>query len=172
MITEPLTLYKLMILYLLKSINYPLTNNQLSAFFLDYEYTTYFTLQQAISALEDAHLITAHTTRNATRYEITREGSETLELFGSDISSGAIEDMNKFLKANKIKLRQESSNYTDYEQDDNGTYIVHMEVREESSILFSVDINVPDQDFAERMCAKWAANNQEIYAYIMKQLLN
>ena len=47
-----------------------------------------------------------------------------------------------------------------------------MEVREESSILFSVDINVPDQDFAERMCAKWAANNQEIYAYIMKQLLN
>ena len=85
MITEPLTLYKLMILYLLKSINYPLTNNQLSAFFLDYEYTTYFTLQQAISALEDAHLITAHTTRNATRYEITREGSETLELFGSDI---------------------------------------------------------------------------------------
>ena len=54
MITEPLTLYKLMILYLLKSINYPLTNNQLSAFFLDYEYTTYFTLQQAISALEDA----------------------------------------------------------------------------------------------------------------------
>ena len=50
MITEPLTLYKLMILYLLKSINYPLTNNQLSGFFLDYEYTTYFTLQQAISA--------------------------------------------------------------------------------------------------------------------------
>lgn len=80
--------------------------------------------------------------------------------------------MNKFLKANKIKLRQESSNYTDYEQDDNGNYIVHMEVREESSILFSIDINVPDQDFAERMCAKWAANNQEIYAYIMKQLLN
>ena len=40
MITEPLTLYKLMILYLLKSINYPLTNNQLSGFFLDYEYTT------------------------------------------------------------------------------------------------------------------------------------
>ena len=67
MITEPLTLYKLMILYLLKSINYPLTNNQLSAFFLDYEYTTYFTLQQPISALEDAHLITAHTKRTATR---------------------------------------------------------------------------------------------------------
>ena len=80
--------------------------------------------------------------------------------------------MNKFLKANKLKLRQESSNYTDYEQDDNGNYIVHMEVREESSLLFSVDINVPDQDSAERMCAKWAANNQEIYAHIMKQLLS
>ena len=43
MTTEALTQYKLMILYLLQSVNYPLTNSQLSGFFLDNEYTTYFT---------------------------------------------------------------------------------------------------------------------------------
>ena len=46
MTTEALTQYKLMILYLLQSVNYPLTNSQLSGFFLDNEYTTYFTLQE------------------------------------------------------------------------------------------------------------------------------
>ncbi len=86
MITEPLTLYKLMILYLLRSVNYPLTNNQLSGFFLDYEYTTYFTLQQCISELVEARLINAHSTKNVTRYEITKEGGDTLEFFQADIT--------------------------------------------------------------------------------------
>ena len=46
---EPLTLYKLIILYMLKKVAFPLTNAQISEFVLDQEYTTYFTLQQAIS---------------------------------------------------------------------------------------------------------------------------
>ncbi len=172
MITEPLTLYKLMILYLLKTVNYPLTNNQLSGFFLDYEYTTYFTLQQAISDLNDAGLIKTHQSKKSTRYEITQEGSNTIELFGNDISSGAVEDMNRFLKENKMKLRQESSNYTDYYETETGDYIVHAEVREENNILYALDINVPDKDSAERMCAKWGEKNQEIYAFVVKNLLS
>ncbi|SEA32728.1 protein of unknown function [Oribacterium sp. KHPX15] len=172
MITEPITLYKLMILYLLKTVNYPLTNNQLSGFFLDYEYTTYFTLQQAISELDDAGFIKTHQSKKSTRYEITQEGSNTVDLFGNDISSGAIKDMDDFLKENKIKLRQESSNFTDYYATEGGDYIVHAEVREENSILYALDINVPDKESAERMCVRWSEKNQEIYAFIVKQLLS
>ncbi len=171
MITEPLTLYKLMILYLLKSVNYPLTNNQLSSFFLDYEYTTYFTLQQVISELVESNLINANATKNATRYNITKEGSDTLSFFQADISSGAIEDMDKFLRQNKIRLRAESSNYTDYNETDDGNFIVHAEVREENNLLFSIDLNVPDKESAELMCSRWAERNQKIYAEIIKQLL-
>ena len=54
---EPLTLYKLIILYMLKKVDFPLTNAQISEFVLDQEYTTYFTLQQAISELVEAGLI-------------------------------------------------------------------------------------------------------------------
>ena len=39
--SEPLTLYKLMILYMLKQVKFPLSNAQISEFFLDKEYTTY-----------------------------------------------------------------------------------------------------------------------------------
>ena len=35
MLAEPMTLYKLMNLYMLKQVNFPLTNAQLSNFFLD-----------------------------------------------------------------------------------------------------------------------------------------
>ena len=56
MLAEPMTLYKLMNLYMLHQVNFPLTNAQLSNFFLDREYTTYFTLQQALNELLDAGL--------------------------------------------------------------------------------------------------------------------
>ena len=56
MIQEPETLYKLMILYMLDKVNFPLTNSQLSEFFLDKEYTTYFTLQSVLTELAEATL--------------------------------------------------------------------------------------------------------------------
>ena len=56
MLTDPITLYKLMVLYMLKQVNFPLTNSQLTSFFLDHEYTTYFSLQQALNELLEAGL--------------------------------------------------------------------------------------------------------------------
>ena len=41
---EPLTLYKLIILYMLKKVDFPLTNAQISEFVLDQEYTTYLSV--------------------------------------------------------------------------------------------------------------------------------
>ena len=82
MLSDPITLYKLMNLYMLKHVNFPLTNAQLSNFFLEWDYTTYFTLQQALNELLDSGLIKMETLHNSTLYEITREGEETLEFFG------------------------------------------------------------------------------------------
>ena len=48
-----LTLYKLMILFLIKKVDFPLSNSQISEFILDKGYTTYFKLQQAFHELED-----------------------------------------------------------------------------------------------------------------------
>ena len=39
---ETLTLYKLMILYLLKKVDFPLATTQISDFMLGMEYTNYF----------------------------------------------------------------------------------------------------------------------------------
>ena len=47
MLSEPMTLYKLMNLYMLKQVNFPLTYAQISDFFLSREYTDYFTLLSA-----------------------------------------------------------------------------------------------------------------------------
>ena len=50
---EAFTLYKLIILYMLDKVDFPLTNSQISEFVLDKGYTDYFKLQQALSELAE-----------------------------------------------------------------------------------------------------------------------
>lgn len=171
MVSEPLTLYKLMTLYMLKQVKFPLSGSQLSEFFLDKEYTTYFTLQQVLAELKDAHLITAETIRNSSRYEITREGEETLSFFAKKISPAIVEDMDIFLKANKVRLRDEVGVTSEYYKSTSQDYIVHCEVREGKTVLIDLSIAVPDKDQAEDMCNRWNISNQTIYSFIMKELM-
>ena len=69
---EPLTLYKLIILYMLKKVDFPLTNAQITDFMLDHEYTTYFTLQQALSELLESELIRVETISHTSQYRQLR----------------------------------------------------------------------------------------------------
>ena len=138
MLSEPMTLYKLMILYMLKQVNFPLTSAQLSNFFLEHEYTTYFTLNQALNELLEAKLLHVETNHNSSRYEITREGEETLSFFGNKISSAIIEDIDEYLKENKFRLRNEVGVTADFYKSTNQDFIVHCEVREGKSCLIDL----------------------------------
>ena len=172
MLAEPMTLYKLMNLYMLHQVNFPLTNAQLSNFFLDREYTTYFTLQQALNELLEAGLVKKETMRNSSRYEITKEGEETLEFFGKNISPAIISDMDEYLKQNRFRMRNEVGLISDFYKSTNQDYIVHCEVREGKAVLVNLDISVPDKEQAEIMCNHWKDRSQEIYAYVMKSLMS
>ena len=63
---EPITIYKLTILNMLDKVDFPLTNTQISNFFLEQDYTDYFRVQQVLSDLEDASLIHAESTHSNT----------------------------------------------------------------------------------------------------------
>ena len=172
MLAEPMTLYKLMNLYMLHQVNFPLTNAQLSNFFLDREYTTNFTLQKALNELLDAGLVKKETMRNSSRYEITKEGEETLEFFGKNISPAIVSDMDEYLKQNRFRMRNEVGLISDFYKSTNQDYIVHCEVREGKAVLVNLDISVPDKEQAEIMCNHWKDRSQEIYAYVMKSLMS
>ena len=171
MLSDPITLYKLMILYMLEHVNFPLTNSQLTDFFLDHEYTTYFTLQQAINDLLEAGLIRKDSIHNTSRYEITKEGADTLSFFGSNISSAIVEDIDNYLKENKFRLRSEVGIVSDFYKSTAQDYIVHCEVREGKAVLINLDVSVPDKEQAEIMCGHWKERSQEIYSYVMKTLM-
>ena len=106
---EPLTLYKLIVLYLLNKVSFPLTMAQVSDLILEKEYTNYLTLQQVINELAQAGLITAKTLVNRTHLQITDEGRNTLFYFENRISDAIKTDIGEYLKKNELEMRNESS---------------------------------------------------------------
>lgn len=76
--TDSTTLYKLMILYMLSKVNFPLSNTQLSSFMLDKQYTDYFTFQETINSLVEDGFIRGYTHQSSTHYTLTKEGEDTI----------------------------------------------------------------------------------------------
>ena len=167
--TEPLTLYKLMVLYMLKKVEFPLTNSQMLSFFLDHEYTDYFTFQQAISELVSASLVRSESMHNSSHYSITESGEETLSFFSSSISQVIIDEMDLFLRENQVKLRNESGITSDYYRSCQ-EYIVRCQVKEGKAVLFAMELSVPNESQAIAVCSNWAKSSQEIYSFAVKSL--
>lgn len=172
MVTEPTTLYKLMVLYMLKKVNFPLANSQMTDFFVGKEYTSYFTFQGVVKELEEANLIRSRTIRNITSYEMTGEGEDALYFFNNNLSASIKEDIDKYLSEHRIQFRSEASTVADYYKSSaNQEYTVHCEIKEGKATLFSMNLSVPTQEQAERVCGKWQEENQRIYAMVMQSLL-
>lgn len=171
MALESVTLYKLIILYMLNKVKFPLTNAQLSRFFLDNDYTDYFTLQKVLSELTESHLISMETIRNTSYYHITSDGGETLGFFVNRIPGAIMDDMDSFLMQNKYELRNEVGTIADYYKSTNQDYIVHCQVKEGRSTLIELNVSVPTKEVASAMCNNWKDSSQEIYAFIMKSLM-
>lgn len=169
--SEPHTLYKLIILYMLKKIDFSLTNSQISSFILEQGYTTYFTLQSVLSELIESGLIHQETIQNSSFYTITPEGEETIGFFENKISQSIRDDIDHYLKENKMQLRNEVSVIADYYRNTAGEIAVRCQVKEKHSDLIDLTVTVPDEVQAKAICSQWQKKCQTIYEYIMKELL-
>ena len=121
---EPFTIYKLTILYMLSKAGFPLSNTQISNFFLEQEYTDYFRVQEVIGDLVDANLIHAESTHSNTQYSLTSAGKETLGFFKDKLNDGIENDVQGFFEKNKLEFRQENSILADYYKTTNQKYAV------------------------------------------------
>ena len=141
--TDSTTLYKLMILYMLSKVNFPLSNVQISTFMLDNEYTNYFTFQETINSLVEDSFIHQMNYENSTQYKLTQEGEDTVAFFYTKISPTIRDEIDSYLAKNKYELKSEVGTTSD----------------------------VPLEEQAKEMCSKWKDSSQDIYEFIMQSLM-
>ncbi|MGN0161662.1 MAG: DUF4364 family protein [Lachnospiraceae bacterium] len=171
MAADSTTLYKLMILYMLNKVNFPLTNTQISDFMLGKDYTNYFTIQESLNDLLELQYIRTENYRNTTHYRITRSGSSTVSLLDDQIPSAIKEDIMDFLRSKKYELKNEVGTTATYYRNPSKDYTVHCQVKEGQSNLIELSLNIPTEEQADMMCSNWKECSQEIYEFIVKKLL-
>lgn len=168
---EPFTIYKLTILNMLDKVDFPLTNTQISNFFLEQEYTDYFKVQQVISDLVETELIRAESTHSNTQYTITAAGKETLGFFKDKISDAIENDTISYLSKNKLELRNDNSILADYFKTPNQDYAVRCQYRERGTNLIDLTLTVKRKEQAQAICDNWKKQNEDVYAYLMDILM-
>ena len=170
MIQEPLTLYKLIVLYLLNKVSFPLTIAQISDLVLEKEYTSFLTLQQVIHELTEAGLVTAKTLVNRTHLQITSEGRDTLSYFENRISDAIKNDIQEYLKKNELEMRNESSIQGNYYRTVNGEFEAELTAYDKETNLVTIKLTVPTEELAVSICDNWQKRNKEIYQYLTTEL--
>ncbi len=168
---EALTQYKLIILYMLDKADSPLTNTQISNFILEKEYTTYFTLQQALNELVTSTLVRTEATHNNTFYHITPSGTETLSFFPDKISDAIKQDVISYFDANHMELKQEIQVLANYYKTTAQNYEVQCQIKERGVSIINLTIKAGSREQAEAICQNWKKQNEEVYAYLMDLLL-
>ena len=151
---EAFTLYKLIILYMLDKVDFPLTNSQISEFVLDKGYTDYFKLQQALSELADGGLILKESTHNRTLFHLTEDGKGTIHLFRDKISKPIQDDIDHFLQTKQYDLKNEVSVKADYMKNAGEEYSVRCQVFENHEPLIDLTLSVPTEKEASAIALR------------------
>lgn len=168
---EPFTIYKLTILNMLDKVDFPLTNTQISNFFLEQEYTDYFRVQQVISDLVETNLLRAESTHSNTQYSMTAAGKETLEFFRDKITDAIDQDTISYLEKNQMELRNINSILADYYKTPSQDYAVRCQFRVRGKNLIDLTLTVSSREQAETICDNWKKQNEDVYAYLMDILV-
>ena len=171
MAIESITLYKLITLYMLDRVDFPLSNATITGFILETGYTDFATIQQVLGIIQDDGLIDVESSRSYTSYTITEQGKEMLGYFSNKISDEIKKEVNDYLKKNKYELKQAANIISEYYRTTQGDYAVHCCIKENGSSLIDLTMSIPDEETADYMCSRWKDASQSIYEFIVGQLM-
>ena len=162
---------KICILYLLYTINMPMSNSQLIDFATETEMMDFFSVRDYLVDMRDTGLLEEFRSNNQTYYSITEEGESTLRLFkASRLSEKDANIINYYISSHKQKIKTEAEVTANYFYDPDSSFLVKCGVYEGNATLMEVNLSVTDRDLAEHICRKWKANTSEIYKMIFDEL--
>lgn len=161
---------KLKLLYILKYINMPLTNLEITNFILDNDILDYFSLQQLLRDLCVTKFVDLNSKKGNEYYSISEAGIDALEMFGDKLPEYFIKEVEKNFVNFKREIKKNRELLGHYYKREEDEFIVSLQVMENESVIFSLSLNVPEEELAKNICKKWDSNPEEIFSKIIKTL--
>lgn len=171
MASEPITIYKLIILYMLSKVDAPLPSGVISDYITSRGYTNFFTLQNAFGELLRSELISEQTTYHLAYYTLSDAGHETLDSFGSNLSHSIRQEIDSFLLEKRYEIADETAFVSDYQKTPDNSYLATCTLKEGNHILFELSLEAATEEDAIRICDNWHDASTELYQIALQKLL-
>ncbi len=161
---------KLSILYMIKTVKSFVTNTGLCDFFVTKSFIDYFTLQAHLDDLEKDGYIYSKKVDSKALYFISEKGEETLNVLISQVPETMLLDMDDYI-VNTLNSAKNYDTLTDISSNANDEFIVSLSAFERGENIINIKLNVPTKEIAIDMCNRWELKNVKIYELIYKTLL-
>lgn len=170
--TNKLTvLFKMMILTMLDMVDFELSAAQMGEFMIGNDYVSFFKFQSLLYEMEEDELISCKREHHNSFYSLNDNGRHTLEFFRDKLPEEMREEIAEYVRGKRWEMRETTAVRTDYTLNDHQEYAVRLQVLENNLPQIDLTLTVPDEETANTLCEKWRERNEEIYAYLMRELL-
>lgn len=176
MIVNNSTTNKLIFLFVLEKMELPLTENSI----LDIcssrnDWLNYMECKEIIYDLLQTNLIykTEGAKENEQRYNITYEGRLCLSHFYQRIPLSLRENIQEFIKENRLHFKRSQEYVGDYSKNTDGSYSVNLKIRDSSinQPLFELNIKAPTRQTAIEACRLWKDKAHIVYEFVYENLI-
>lgn len=161
------------ILYLLYTINMPMSNSQLIDFASETNVMDFFSLRVCLVDMRDCGLLKEEfEADNQIYYSITDEGITTMRTLKKQfITDDRANIIHSYIFRHKKKIKADAEVDASYFIDPNSGYIVKCGIYEgDSSVVMELNMSVSDRNLAEHICRKWKAESDKFYKKFIDEL--
>lgn len=169
--TKELAQHKLLILYILDTVDIPMNNAEITQFVLENNYMNYFIAQQYISELVSSKFIEYSTKDGNEFYHLSQAGKDTLTYFNDRIPQHLKDEVDKKYEKKKEEMIKETQIIGNYYKKNDSEFIVNLKVIEKDILLFNLALNVVSTKQAKLICNNWNESPQDIYKKILDLLI-
>ena len=163
---------KLLLLYLIDKMDFPLSNAQISQFAMEEKLMDYFILQQSLADMVQNGYLEKSQDNNTTRYAVTDEGITALEHLEKHIRGDLRARINKYVAENRKSVKKEFEITANYFYDhDNREFIVKCGLYEDETMLMEINVSVVTREQAKLICKNWKDNVNQLYGNIISELV-
>lgn len=160
---EAIAQNKLLILYLLKTINIQLSELQILRIVSDNGWLNYFDLKECMFELIESGLVERRDTPSGAFFAITELGGTTVFYLEKELPASLRKSVDSFCEKNRDDLRLETELHADYIKIDEGEYKVMLKVLENQVPVFELNLVTYSQASAEAFIKKWKSTAPIIY---------
>lgn len=163
---------KLIILYILDKIKFPIENKKITQIILEENLISYFSLQGYLSELINSDFISVIEEENKRRLTISENGKKVLVLFQNRINFRKKDYIDSYLQNQLDNIRKDITISAEYTIEEGENFIVNLKAYEGKLVLIDIKLSVATNKQAREICNLWKENSSTAYKDIIKLLTN